>query len=85
MIRDIEDYLNDEQLSRCEDVFIFEPDEYIQCAYIECGQLKIDIIKNFYSEDFELITYEPNLYDEEGNIKLHYILIGEGGDEYVTR
>lgn len=83
MIRDIEEYLNDEQIARCQDVFIFEEDEYIPCAYIENGQLKIEIIKNCFSDDFdvEVITYEPDLTSEEGKLKLHYILTGEGGDE----
>lgn len=78
MIRDIEEYLDDEQISRCLDVFVFEDDEYISCAYIEHGQLKIEIIKNCFAEDFdfEVVTYEPDLTSEEGKLKLHYILTG---------
>ena len=40
-------------------------------------------MKNCFSDDFdvEVITFEPNLTSEEGKLKLHYILTGEGGDE----
>ena len=77
MIIDIEEYLSDEQIERCEEVFDLGNDEYIHCAYISNGQLYIEIISDLFSEPSDTTIYEPNLSDEEGQAKLKYILTGE--------
>ena len=78
MIRDMEEYLSDEQIERCEKVFDLGNDEYIHCAYISKGQLYIEIITELYGEPEGTTIYEPDLSDEEGQLKLNYILTGEG-------
>lgn len=77
MIIDIEEYLSDEQIERCEEVFDLGNDEYIYCAYISNGQLYIEIISDLFGEPSDTTIYEPNLSDEEGQAKLKYILTGE--------
>lgn len=79
MIRDIEDYLSDEQIRRCEKSFELGNDEYINSAYMFEGQLYIEIISDLYGVPCSTI-YEPDLSDEEGQQKLNYILKGENYD-----
>lgn len=80
MIRDMEEYLSDEQIERCEEVFDLGNDEYIHCAYISNGQLYIEIISELFGEPSGTTIYEPDLSDEEGQQKLNYILKGENYD-----
>lgn len=76
MIRDMEEYLSDEQIARCELLFNLHSDEYIHCAYISNGQLYIEILSDLFGEPGELTVYEPDLSGEQGQKKLNYILNG---------
>lgn len=77
MIRSMDEYLSDEQIERCEEMFELGNDEYIHCAYIAEGRLYIEIISDLFGEPSNITIYEPDLSDEEGQKKLKYILTGE--------
>ena len=72
--------LDDMQINRCYEVFVFEEDEFIVSAYYyqDIDKLVINYKNNDIEEaDLAYTSYEPDLSSEEGREKLHYILFGK--------
>lgn len=76
--------LDDIQINRCYDVFIFEEDEHILSAWVtQDNRLHIKYVetkingKDVYPDELVATIYEPDLSDEEGQEKLNYILFGK--------
>lgn len=78
----IDEYLSDDQIKRCYDIFVFKDTEEINSAWFDGEQLFIEIILYNDPEDPDnypdSIVYEPDLSGVEGLNKLNYILFGEG-------
>lgn len=73
--------LDDKQIDRCYEVFLFEEDEFIVSAYYykDIDKLVINYKDNNIEEaDLAYTSYEPDLSSKEGREKLHYILFGKG-------
>lgn len=73
--------LDNDQINRCYDVFLFEEDEFIVSAYYykDIDKLVINYKNNDIEEaDLAYTSYEPDLSSKEGREKLHYILFGKG-------